>query len=64
MARTVSRPQLPLLLAECAPRHAGSESAAEVLERLAAYGLGEAPLRTWAITLLSQVRLAAQNWSV
>jgi tetrahydromethanopterin S-methyltransferase subunit C len=50
----VSRQQLQGLLARCGP-HAGSEAAADVLQRLADYGLGVIPLRAWSRGLFSQV---------
>ena len=50
----VSRQQLQALLASCGP-HAGSQAAANVLQRLADCGLGIVPLRAWCRGLFSRV---------
>ena len=50
----VSRQQLQALLASCGP-HAGSQAAADVLQRLANCGLGIVPLRAWCRGIFSRV---------
>lgn len=61
--RTARQQQLHRLLAQCNSdsAYAGHEVAVNVLERLAAYGLGGAPLRTWAQTLFCQVHFGTET---
>jgi hypothetical protein len=57
----VSRQQLQDLLASFGP-HAGSQAAADVLQRLADCGLGIVPLRAWCRGLFSRVLLIMAPW--